>query len=317
LPQQDPTYHYALLADYPGRSAKNLRPALCLATCGAFGGDIRRALNSAVAAELFHNAFLIHDDIQDNSEQRRGLPTLHTMHGVAIALNVGAATNLLGLQRIMANREILGSRLAWEIANETETMIRHSLEGQALELGWIRDNVCDLSDEDYYRMCLKKTSWYTCIYPCRMGALIAEQPASCGSSLDRFAWYLGAAFQIQDDLLNLTGDYAVYGKEILGDLWEGKRTLMVIHLLQTLDEPDATRLRTFLRLRRDQRTERQVRWVLDSMLEACSLEHAEQCAHELADAARNEIDAALDGTSESDDRNFLKSMPEYVITRDC
>ncbi|MGW5153679.1 polyprenyl synthetase family protein [Rhodococcus koreensis] len=316
LPRQSPAYLYDLLADYPGRSAKGLRPALCLAICSAFGGEIRRALNSAVAAELFHNAFLIHDDIQDESEQRRGLPTLHTLHGVGIALNVGAATNLLGLQRIMANREILGSRLAWEIAAETEIMFRHSLEGQALELGWIHENACNLTDNDYYRMCLKKTSWYTCIYPCRIGALIAGQTAHNGSNLDQFAWYLGAAFQIQDDLLNLTGDYAVYGKEILGDLWEGKRTLMVIHLLQNLDGADATRLRTFLGLRREQRTDQQVRWVLDCMRRTGSLTHAERCARELADAAQLEIDKALYGTPESDDRNFLLAMPEYVITRD-
>jgi geranylgeranyl diphosphate synthase type II len=183
---------------------------LCLATCRAFGGSVERALNSAVAIELFHNAFLIHDDIQDASEQRRGGPTLQSLYGPAIALNVGNATNLLALQRIRANRARLGSALSWEIFEETETMLRHSLEGQAIELGWIRDNAHGLVADDYFRMCLKKTSWYTCLYPCRLGLLIAST-SSDTRMLDRFGWYLGAAFQIQDDLLNLAGSYASYG----------------------------------------------------------------------------------------------------------
>jgi geranylgeranyl diphosphate synthase, type II len=87
-------------------------------------------------------------------------------------LNAGNATNLLALRRLIANGSALGAGLAWEIFRETETMLGHTLEGQALELAWINDNSCELSDDDYHRMCLKKTSWYTFIYPCRLGTLL-------------------------------------------------------------------------------------------------------------------------------------------------
>jgi geranylgeranyl diphosphate synthase type II len=73
-------------------------------------------------------------------------------------------------------------------------MMRHSLEGQAIEVGWIRNNACDLVDDYYYRMCMKKSSWYTCIHPCRVGALVAEGKHRATARFDRYGCYLGAAF---------------------------------------------------------------------------------------------------------------------------
>ena len=89
-----------------------------------------------------------------------------------------------------------------------------------MELGWRRDNLVDLDVVDYLLMILKKTSWYTIIYPCRVGALIGTRSRLPSEPFVRFGFFLGAAFQIQDDLLNLT-DEASYGKERYGDLWRG------------------------------------------------------------------------------------------------
>ena len=121
-------------------------------------------------------------------------------------------------------------------------MMQESLEGQAMELGWIRDNRCDLDDRDYLRMVLKKTCWYSFIQPCRIGALIATRDGLNLDRFNRFGYFLGAAFQIQDDLLNLTGDEDRYGKEIGGDLLEGKRTLMLLHLFRNVPDAAAQRL---------------------------------------------------------------------------
>jgi geranylgeranyl diphosphate synthase type II len=305
-----------LISAYPSRPAKALRPALCLATCSVLGGDPERALNSAVAVELFHNAFLIHDDIQDESEQRRGAPTLPAQFGVATAVNVGNATNLVGLRRLMDNRPLLGSSLAWRIFQETELMMRHSLEGQAIELGWILDNECDLDVDDYYRMCLKKTSWYTCIYPCRIGALVARDGVVDTARFDHYGWYLGAAFQIQDDILNLVGDYDAYGKEIGGDLWEGKRTVMIIHLARTLKGAERTRLERFLGQSRRERTEEEVAWVKERLIDTGSVGFARQYAEQLSLAAQREAMEAFGPATQSEQRDFLLALPAYVIERD-
>jgi geranylgeranyl diphosphate synthase, type II len=315
LPSAEPKFVYDLVRSYPSRPAKGLRPALCLAVCRALGGDASSALNTAVAIELFHNAFLIHDDVQDQSEQRRGGPTLHAKHGVGLAVNVGNMTNLIALRRLFDNRRLLGPHLAWRIFQETELMMRHTLEGQALELGWIQDNVTDLVDDDYYRLCLKKTSWYTCVYPCRVGALVARGVNAKTAKLDRYGWFLGAAFQIQDDILNLVGDYDAYGKEIGGDLYEGKRTLMLIHLLRALRGPERRRVERFLALSREERDEAEVEWLRSRMIDAGSVDHARECAQHLADAARAEGSKAFDGAADSSAREFLLALPSYMTSR--
>jgi geranylgeranyl diphosphate synthase type II len=102
LPSREPKrYFYDLLPEYPRRAGKGLRAALCLATCRAYGGRIQNAINSAVAIELFHNGFLVHDDIQDESIIRRGMETLHSQQGVGGAVNLGNALNLCGLGGLM------------------------------------------------------------------------------------------------------------------------------------------------------------------------------------------------------------------------
>lgn len=315
LPEAEPRFVYELVSSYPSRPAKCLRPALCLAVCRALGGDPSLALNSAVAIELFHNAFLIHDDLQDQSEQRRGAPTMHEQHGVGVAVNVGNMTNLIGLQRLFQNRWLLGSRLTWRVFQETELMMRHALEGQAIELAWIRDNVCDLVEGDYYRMCLKKTSWYTCIYPCRVGALVARNGFGESARFDRYGWFLGAAFQIQDDVLNLVGEYDVYGKEIGGDLWEGKRTLLLIHLLRVLRGAERRRVEEFLAQSREQRCAEQVEWLLERIVETGSVEQTRADARMLGEAASEQAQLLFGELPASTSRDFLLALPSYVLER--
>ncbi|SCG45446.1 geranylgeranyl diphosphate synthase, type II [Micromonospora echinaurantiaca] len=315
VPAGGPRYLYELVAEYPRRWGKGLRAALCLATCRAFGGTTSAGLNAAVTVELFHNAFLIHDDIQDESEQRRGAQTLHGEYGVGVALNVGNMTNLLALQRLAANRKALGSGIAWRLFEETALMLRHSLEGQAIEIGWIRDNVCDLDTDAYYRMCLKKTSWYTCIYPCRTGILVATGRHDAVDVLDRYGWYLGAAFQIQDDALNLTGDFDRYGKEIAGDLWEGKRSLILIDFMQRCTTDERERLIEVLGRTRARRTEAEVRWLHQRLLAYDCVESARHNARELAAAALREGQRAPGPAAETEDGRFLLDLTGYVVDR--
>lgn len=316
VPRTGPPYLYELVGSYPSRLGKGIRPALCCATCAALGGSRTQAVNSAVAIELLHNAFLVHDDVQDGSEVRRGWPTLPQQHGIPIAVNVGNATNLMALRRLMENRRILGPQASWQIMEETERMMTHSLEGQAIELAWIRDNVCNLTERDYMQMCLKKTSWYSFIYPMRVGALIARPGRLTRDQFCRLGWYFGAAFQIQDDILNLTADFGKYGKEIGGDLWEGKRTLMLIHLLQHCTTPERAKLRRFLAKGREERTVTEVRWVYYRMLHYRSIDYARRAARQLAGAALLEGLAAFRRIPDSPEKQFILEMILYVVDRD-
>ena len=312
-PQQ---YLYGPLSSHLSRVGKGIRPALCQATCQAFGGDPADARTSATAIEMLHNAFLVHDDVEDESELRRGLPTMHAEYGVPLAVNAGDMLTALSARMLRDNLSTLGVPLTWRIYDEFDHMIQESLEGQAMELGWVRDNRCDITDEDYLRMVLKKTCWYSFIHPCRIGALIATRDGVDLDRFNRFGYYLGAAFQIQDDLLNLTGEEQRYGKEIGGDLMEGKRTVMLIHLLRQAAPREVERLRAFLGQPRAGRSTRDLRWILDLIRSRGCLNHARAVSRQLAGATLYEFAQAFGGVPDSEAKTFLRQIISYMVSRD-
>jgi geranylgeranyl diphosphate synthase type II len=316
LPRTEPReYLYDLAADYPSRGGRGFRPSLCIATARAFGAPPEAAVRTAVSIELIHNAMLIHDDIEDESEERRGRPALHVTEGVPIALNVGDMLSLLAMRPLLDNQRILGPWMSLRILEETERMARESAEGQALELGWRRDNVTELTDADYLSMVLKKTCWLATIHPLRVGALIGTRGRIDPDQFIRFGFFLGAAFQVQDDLLNLQGDAEAYGKELDGDILEGKRTLMMIHLFEHASDSERQRLTEMLSCARQERSVEDVRWVRALMDRYDSIGYARQAAHGLAGAARYECTRLFGALPDSPDKRFIEELPEWVIRR--
>jgi geranylgeranyl pyrophosphate synthase len=317
IPDREPKRHlYDLVTSMIEREGKGIRPALCLATCGAFGGDAERALPSAAAIELLHDAFLVHDDIEDGSEYRRDRPTLHRQYGVPLAVNVGDAMNAMSVRLLRENLSLLGPALGARIFDEFDHMSIETIEGQAMELGWIGDNDCAVSEEDYLLMVLKKTGWYSFIHPMRIGALVADPGRGDLDVFNRLGYYLGAAFQIQDDVLNLVGDRRKYGKEIGGDLLEGKRTLILAHLFRTVSGPDRLKVKEFLGKPRGHRMPREVGWMYDLLRHHGSIEYARAAGQKLAASARDELEQAFAGARSGGDRDFVRSLVDHVVSRD-
>lgn len=308
-------YLGAAMRDYPGRGGRSLRSTLCIAVARAFGAEPDDAIQTAVALELLHNAFLVHDDVEDDSLERRGHPALHVLHGAPIAINVGDALSIFSLQPLLDNRKTLGVRVALRIMEEAERMARETVEGQAIELGWRENNAVELVESDYLRLVLKKTCWYTTLFPIRAGALIGTRDNIDLEQFLHFGFFVGAAFQIQDDVLNLVGDHQRYGKELDGDLWEGKRTLMVVHLLNHADSDERAKLQAFFGLSRAQKRARDVRWVKQLMERYGSVTYGSEMAHALGGAARSEFERAFGHLPESRDLRFIRELPEWVIHR--
>jgi len=165
-------------------------------------------------------------------------------------------------------------------------------------------------------MVLKKTCWYSFIHPCRIGALIATRDTANLDRFNRFGYYLGAAFQIQDDLLNLTGDQNRYGKEIAGDLLEGKRTLMLIHLFKHSDQKETQRLRDFLGQTRARRSLEDVHWVLGLMRSYGSMDYGRTVSRQLAGATLYEFTQAFGDLPASVEKKFVNQIIEYMVSRD-
>lgn len=315
LPSGYPARHlYEVLADYPQRPGKMMRPGICIATARAFGASATDAVRSAVAIELLHNAMLVHDDIQDGSAMRRGAPTLHALHGVPLAINAGDALFLLSLRPLLDNVGLFGNAVGLRIVREMESVAWHSLEGQAIELGWIRENLLELDDADYLNMVLKKTCWLATIHPSRIGALIGSRGAIDLEPFIRFGFYLGAAFQIQDDVLNVAPDRR-YGKELNGDLLEGKRSLLLIHTYRQSSRAERARLTRLFSRPREKRGDKDVAWVLSLMAAHGSVEYVRQFAHALAGAALNEFDSIYGNLPPSRDKAFIHGLASWIFTR--
>lgn len=180
LPVKDPVPEiellFAMMREYPQRSGKGLRPGLCLLSCKAFGGDSDKALTTAAALELFQNWIVIHDDIEDDSELRRGLPALHVKYNTPLAINAGDALAGKMWEVLLENQNILGAGKSFAILKEFSAMLNKTTSGQHIELSWVDNNRWDLTEEDYLVMCKNKTAWYTAVAPMRLGAIIAEAP---------------------------------------------------------------------------------------------------------------------------------------------
>ena len=302
-------------ADYLQRAGKGLRPALCLATCTAFGGDVEDALPSAAAIELFHTAFLVHDDVEDDSELRRGAPTLHRRYSRAVAMNTGDGLAVLALGALRDNEHRLGRRLAAQIWSEFDLMARQTVDGQARELGWQLEGRTDLTPDDYLDMIIQKTCWYTTLLPLRVGALVGARKAVDLEPMLRFGFFLGAAFQIRDDILNLVGSEALYGKEVLGDLREGKRTLMLIHLVAATDPPDRARVAEFVALPPDERSAEMIGEIFAMMQSHGSVAFAEEFARGIARSAAVAFEEAFAEVPDSPGRRFVQDLIPFMVDR--
>jgi geranylgeranyl diphosphate synthase, type II len=316
MPDGEPhQWLYGPMREYPSRPGKALRPALCLSAGRAFGAKSEDVLGIAVAIELLHNAFLIHDDIADGSEMRRGRPTLLAEHGMAAALNAGDGLAIVASQVLRRAVRRLDRDLADLVMGEFDTMAMRTLEGQATEIGWQLDNVEDLGPEDYLELIMHKTCWYTTIHPLRIGAMVGSGGTVELGPFVRFGFHFGAAFQIRDDLLNLVGDEQTYGKEILGDIYEGKRTLTLVHLMATAKGADRELVRDYLRRNRAERSEELVRTVRALMDDYGSITFTREYAEGILLVAEEYFEQAFADATPGPDLDFLRSLVPYVWAR--
>lgn len=201
---------------------KHLRPALCLAACEALCGDADRAISQAMAVEMFHNFTLIHDDLMDKSDTRRGRSTVYAQWGSVQAVLSGDA--LLTLATAAACRGAGAERLEAVLGLFNDTALR-IYEGQQYDMDF--EDRPDVTVGEYLDMIRLKTSVLLgCA--CRMGALMADAPEDSLQAMYEYGENLGVAFQLRDDWLDTFGDPLVFGKNIGGDIVNRKKTWLFI-----------------------------------------------------------------------------------------
>ncbi|MBI2143104.1 polyprenyl synthetase family protein [Candidatus Woesearchaeota archaeon] len=293
--------------DFLQRGGKRFRPIVMLMCCEAVGGNPEKILPFAVIPELIHNGSLIVDDIEDNSDLRRGKPVLHRIFGVDIAVNAG--NTLYFLPYIIIRDSALPAetkKRAYEIIS-TELLKCHF--GQAIDIWWHSGKSDTVPTEDeYLQMCANKSGSLACMTG-KLGALLGGGSNRQVEALGNFGQAAGVVFQIRDDILNIAENSRI-GKEFGDDIKEGKRTLLVIHTLNSAGKDERERLLDILNMHT--KDERLLGEAVNIIKKSGSIAYAENVARQITENAWHEVDAAL---PESEAKSQLKELAELLIHR--
>ena len=208
------------------QGGKRVRAAMCLLSCEAVGGGAETAAPAAAAVELMHSFTLLHDDIADSDDIRRGRPTVWRKWGVGQAVTAGDA--LFALANIAAAQLEAEPETVRSVLAELNEATLAVCEGQQLDISY--EGRADITVADYLRMVERKTAALFAA-ACSIGAQIAGSPAPRRASLAEFGREVGLGFQIQDDVLGIWGDPAEMGKPVGSDLRRNKRSLPVVYAL--------------------------------------------------------------------------------------
>lgn len=302
-------YLYGPLSEYSANGGKRHRPLVCMLGCAAVGGDPVRASSASAAVEHFHTAALIHDDIADEGELRHGKPCLHLTEGIGLAINDGdlALSQVTG---IVLRDKHLPDSVKIRVLDELVTMTTRTIEGQALDIGWARDDRWDITVEDYLTMARHKTAYYSVAVPLACGAIIGGGSSEQVEALRDFGMATGLAFQIQDDLLNLVGASESIKKDFRTDVTEGKRTLMVVYALANADEEDAAQLRATLSSHTSDPDE--LSRAVELMERCGALDYARKYSLDLVEQAKASLSRV---ELKSRARSLLLSMAGFFVER--
>ena len=302
-------YLYAPLAKYSANGGKRTRPVVCFLGCMAVGGSAELASSAAASVEHFHTAALIHDDIADEGELRRGEPCLHLTMGLGLAINAGdlALSQVTGT---VLQDDRLDDATKVRVLGELVRMTTRTIEGQALDIGWARDARWDISEDDYLTMASHKTAYYSVAVPLACGAIIGGGTTEQVEALRSFGMATGLAFQLQDDLLNLVGDKESVAKDFRSDITEGKRTLLVVWALSHLDPAKKDELIGIL----ESKTADPARLAraVELIEGAGAVDHVRAYARELVAKAKGHL-SGIEISPEA--RGVLASMADFFVER--
>ena len=312
---------YGIATEFIERGGKRFRPALCLLSCELVGGNPHEFIDISCVFELFQSFALLHDDIMDDSLMRRGKAASHRLYGVPLALNTGDLLFAKAFQTISARKDI-DAEVQREIFQLISEMSIRTVEGQAQEIGWIQKKIWDLDIQDYLKIVELKTAYYSAIIPLKVGALLGGGSHSDLDALQGFGMNFAFGFQITDDLLNLvlpddsashspdlTESKAGYGKEIGGDIVEGKRTLMIVHFLENAQREDKELMRKILE--KEKNTPEEIETSIALLQECGSIEFARTQARKYAEKAKTYLNPYPPSTP----KDILIDLTDFAISR--
>ncbi len=291
---------------YPYRGGKRMRPAMAVACCGAVGGDRSKAVPLAVAVEYIHNFTLVHDDLMDGDETRRGMSTIHVKYGIPTAVLAGDALFAKAYQ-IICDLDIPAERMR-DALRYVSQAVWDLARGQQMDV----NNEGRIVSEEVYLETIKLKTSVLFAAAAAGGAIVGGADAKTAEAIHEYAIETGLGFQIFDDYLGIEGDPTKTGKSNSNDIRKGKCTVMVTHTIEMLkDEPE--KLAEFKAvLGKADASEEECARAKQIMIEAGSIDYA-------MDMAKSKVEKAIEAIGflpESEDKEFMIALARYSIDRD-
>ncbi len=280
------------------QKGKKIRPMLVLLSAAATGGINDSTYRAATMVELLHTATLIHDDVVDNADTRRGIASINAAWKNKIAVLMGDYLLSRGLLLSLENNE-------FRFLKVSSVAVKRMSEGELLQIQKSRQ--LDMDEATYFRIISDKTASLisTC---CELGAVSATTDENTIAHLRDFGEYVGLAFQIRDDVLDYEGKEATLGKPIGGDIRERKVTLPLIYALENAPRNEA---RSVLRQLKKGKTGSRIGEVIEFAEKYGGIERAHQKAEEFISNARLE----LEGIADSESKESLLKLTDFVVER--
>ena len=280
------------------QKGKKIRPVLVLFSAELSGGITERAYRGAVLVEMLHTATLVHDDVVDTAEIRRGLPSINVVWKNKVAVLIGDYLLSRGLMLAVEGND-------FDFLRVVSDTVKRMSEGELLQISKTRK--LDLDEETYYKIISDKTASLisTC---CEIGARSVSKDEKVIESLRHFGESLGIAFQIRDDILDYTGKSKIIGKPLGGDIKEKKITLPLIYSLKNVDKKESERI---IKLIKSERKKGRIKEVIDFVVSNGGIEYAESEADKYIKKAKESISSFPD----NDYKAALIALVDFVVKR--
>lgn len=283
---------------------KKIRPLLCLKLTQSLNGDLENAKIFSKAIEAYHNFSLVHDDIIDEDEQRRGKKATWKKYGLNHGINTGDAIHSQSYSYLLEHQENFDDQKLIRLLEILNKADKNVLEGQAMDLSF-RDRE-EIKEEEYMKMVKLKTG--SLIRASLEGSIVMSNTPSIKENIAEFGSLIGPAFQIRDDVIDIKGDK---GREDRGmDIKEGKRSIIVVYALKELNEKDSNRLMEILNKEREKTTQEEVEECIELFESVNAIEKANKKAIELKETAINELNKI-----EKYELEDIKEITEFLVER--
>ncbi len=314
---KEPKVHYSIMRDYIDRQGSYRRPGLIMLTGQMFGASLDKLLLPAAAIQLSEDWILMQDDTEDDSELRRGKPAAQKLYGWVHAMN---ATNIgqMAMWSMLKDYIIkFGAENGNRIYEKFYDILSYTMEGQYIENNFIHDikKLGNVSEDFYFKVVDSKTCYYTVYGPLQIGAIVAEQPDQTLEILKRIGQAGGVAFQITDDILDMTGDEKVFGKKNFGDLYEGKVTLIILNAYKQATPAEKEKIDAIYAKKRSDKTVDEINFLREMISKYGGLEYAKELAQKYGDMAKSAIEENWSKLPNNEYTSILLSSMNELYSR--